>query len=231
MHASGMARHVQAYEFSSPEQWGNERVIVGSKQSGLSNVRALVEKSAVLTSEQRRKVLEDSSVQQKILAELKRRESAGFSYELAPASLELLMLRCVGEYPRNVVELAPPNVQDTLGKHSSATIKVQVNGDIEAHHEVADSEHGVIQALWLALQKATHNSYPCLADLQLADFQVHKDPTSDEGAGSVVQVHIDFSFQGTSFRTTSSAPDMLRACWDALHDGVDYVLLLRPVRA
>ena len=87
LHASGVARLEEAYEHVRPESVGNRRGIVASDLGGAATLRMKAEEFGVELPEQ---------AVGRLVTELKDRESRGYTFEVADASLELLMRRAGG---------------------------------------------------------------------------------------------------------------------------------------
>ena len=80
------------YEHVPPEAVGNRRQVLVSDQAGKSNLIAELARMGFEVDRADRRL--DS-----LLAEVKRREAAGYAYESADASLELLARRHLGSVP------------------------------------------------------------------------------------------------------------------------------------
>ncbi len=93
IHASAIVKEPQTYEHVPPESVGNERRLLVSKQGGRSNILATIEKLGIPVDTQDARV-------SRLLDEVKTRESAGYSYEAAEASFELLARRMLDSVPR-----------------------------------------------------------------------------------------------------------------------------------
>jgi len=90
VHVSAVQRNPSTYEHIEPEQVGNSRKILISELSGGSNLRA---KLANRYSE-----LEDNNAVKAILEEVQEKEHAGYSYENADGSFDLVVRRHIGKY-------------------------------------------------------------------------------------------------------------------------------------
>ena len=165
LHASGVARLEEAYEHVRPTSVGNRRGIVASDLGGAATLRMKAEEFGVELPEQ---------AIGRLVTELKDRESRGYTFEVADASLELLMRRAGGweqafftiESFRVHIEQRMEDEEDALAE---ATVKVVTNGT--RHIESAEG-HGPVGALDNALRKALTNEYPALDDMNLEDYRV-----------------------------------------------------------
>ena len=216
LHTSGIARLADAYEHVRPETVGNRRGVVASDLGGAATLRL---KAAEFGLE-----LHDDAIPS-LLAELKGREAHGYTFEVADASLELLMRRHDGwKQPFFEIESFRVHVERRPGDEESlaeATVKVWTNGS--RHIESAEG-HGPVGALDNALRKALANEYPELAHIALEDYRVR---VLDEtvGTGATVRVLIDTSNGQREWTTVGVSANIIEASWEALTDGYLYGLL------
>jgi 2-isopropylmalate synthase len=217
LHASGVARLSGAYEHISPEAVGNHRGVVASDLGGAATLRMKAAEFGLN--------LDDPSIP-KLLDELKDREAHGYTFEVADASLELLMRRAEGwSQPFFRVESYRVHVEERVGDGepplAEATVKVRTNGT--RHIESAEGQ-GPVGALDNALRKALSNDYPELEHIVLEDFRVR---VLDEthGTGAVVRVLIDTSNGQREWTTVGVSENIIEASWEALVDGYLYGLL------
>jgi 2-isopropylmalate synthase len=217
LHASGVARLSGAYEHISPEAVGNHRGVVASDLGGAATLRMKAAEFGLN--------LDDPSIP-KLLDELKGREAHGYTFEVADASLELLMRRAGGwSQPFFRVESYRVHVEERVGDGepplAEATVKVRTNGT--RHIESAEGQ-GPVGALDNALRKALSNDYPELEHIVLEDFRVR---VLDEthGTGAVVRVLIDTSNGQREWTTVGVSENIIEASWEALVDGYLYGLL------
>ncbi|MBU2213158.1 citramalate synthase [Patescibacteria group bacterium] len=223
MHVAALNRHRRAYEFIDPNTVGNESSIVGSKLSGIGNVVNIVTHAQAIDEETRERILNDKSLQNKILRAMEDHDSNGAAVEAAPATLELLALRAIDAFKPKITEVKNPTVHDELGGLTEATIKVLINGCEEPQHIVAEGD-GQIDALSKALLKAMRSQYPKLAEFRLTDYEVHKLP-GPGGTGSRVQVVAEFSDGEKSWSTSCISEDQTLAAWICVKDAIEYMLL------
>src|SRR3954463_7441449 len=92
IHASAIVKDPATYEHVLPDLVGNERKILVSDQAGRSNVLSELERIGLSVDKN------DSRIT-RLLDELKEKESAGFAYEAAGASFELMARRILGQVP------------------------------------------------------------------------------------------------------------------------------------
>jgi len=215
LHTSGVARFTEAYEHVPPESVGNRRGVVASDLAGAASIRM---KAAEFGLE-----LSEGAIPE-LLAELKDREARGYTFEVADASLELLMRRHDGwRQPFFEVESYRVHVEQRSGDEplAEATVKVVTNGS--RYVESAEG-HGPVGALDNALRKALSNGYPELEHIALEDYRVR---VLDEniGTGATVRVLIDTSNGQREWTTVGVSSNIIEASWEALTDGYLYGLL------
>ena len=90
MHVSGVSRVTASYEHIDPELVGNERRVLVSELSGRSNIVAMAG---------RHNIHDDPKLMDKILARVVSLENAGYQFEAADGSFDLLVRRCAGHVP------------------------------------------------------------------------------------------------------------------------------------
>lgn len=162
---------------------------------------------------------------QQVLSQVKELEYAGYQFEGAEGSFELLLHRALGRYRpffeligfRLVIEKRSPTEEPL----SEATIKVRV-GD-RVLHTAADGD-GPVNALDNALRKALEEVYPELARFKLTDYKVR---VLDEkkGTAATVRVLIESADNGRRWGTVGVSANIIEASWQALVDSVEYGLL------
>lgn len=222
LHASAIARFREAYEHERPESVGNDTRMLVSELAGKAS---LVQKAASLGFD-----LGAAGVDvQGILDDIKRREAAGYSYEVADGSLALLLKRHLGEYkPAFTLEslrIIVDDYEDTdalaKGAMSEATIKIHV-GD---RRFVATGEGaGPVGALDNALRLAIAESYPAVADMELIDYKVRLLDES-QGTDAITRVTITTADGRGSWGTVGVSENVLEASWNALVESIEYGLL------
>jgi 2-isopropylmalate synthase len=217
LHTSGVARVSRAYEHVPPETVGNRRGVVASDYAGGATIRMKAEEFALELPEAAIPVAVD---------ELKEREAAGYAYDVAEASLELLLRRAAGwSQPFFDIESYRVHVEERAADDEAplaeATVKVHTKGT--RHIESAEGQ-GPVGALDNALRKALTNDYPELAHMALEDYRVR---VLDEsvGTGAVVRVLIDTTNGERDWTTVGVNENIIEASWVALVDAYTYGLL------
>jgi 2-isopropylmalate synthase len=216
LHASGVARRSDAYEHVPPEIVGNRRGVVASDLGGGATIKMKALEFGL--------ALDEGSIPS-VLHDLKDLEARGYTFEVADASLELLMRRADGwRQPFFEIESFRVHVEQGAGDDASlaeATVKVVTKGT--RHIESAEGQ-GPVGALDNALRKALANDYPELDLMSLEDYRVRVlDDT--HGTGAVVRVLIDTSNGEREWTTVGVSENIIEASWEALTDAYLYGLL------
>jgi 2-isopropylmalate synthase len=215
LHTSAVARRADAYEHVEPVAVGNHRGVVASDLGGRSTLQMKADELGVDVREEEFP---------RLLAEVKEREAAGYTFEVADASLELMMRRHDGwQQPFFEVESFRVHVDKRTGEEplAEATVKVSANG--ERHIATAEG-HGPVSALDNALRQALARTYPDLEEIELVDYRV-RILGEKQGTAAVVRVLIDSSDGDKEWTTVGVSDNIIEASWEALVDALTYGLL------
>jgi 2-isopropylmalate synthase len=220
IHVSAVQKDPRTYEHVPPEAVGNRRKLLVSDQAGRSNIQAELERIGIA-------VPKDDPRIGRLLDEVKQRESAGYTYEAADASFELLARRMLGNVPqffdveafRVMVERRHNAVGD-LVTISEATVKVRVDG--EAVLSVGEG-NGPVHALDNALRKDLGRYQSFISDLELVDYKVR---ILTGGTDAVTRVLIESrDGEGNRWFTVGVSPNIVDASFEALLDSINYKLI------
>jgi 2-isopropylmalate synthase len=215
LHTSAIARRGDLYEHVQPDTVGNGTRFVVSELAGKSTLQL---KAAQLGLEL------DSAALGTVLDTLKRLEHAGYHFEVADGSLELLLREATG-WEQSFFRLESFRVITEQREDGSfvteATIKVHVGEE----RLVATGEgNGPVNALDTALRKAIGGRHPALALLHLTDYKVRVLDTA-KGTGAVTRVLIDSTDGERTWTTIGVSENIIEASWQALSDSIVYGLL------
>ena len=214
MHVSAIARNTTAYEHIDPALVGNERRVLVSELSGRSNI-------AARTADQNLKL--EPQAMDRVLAQVVALENAGYQFEAADGSFNLLVRKCLGTFQPHFerlkyhvnVETASDGTITTL-----ATVKIRVGDDIR--HEVAEGD-GPINALDNAMRKALNGSFPNLCKLHLIDYKVRV-INSQAATAANVRVIVESQDEDDVWGTVGVSENVIEASWIALADSFEYKL-------
>jgi 2-isopropylmalate synthase len=227
MHVHAVQKDVSTYEHVSPETIGNTRKILISELSGVSNIATKAGKKFNLEN--------DKETLRRVLQKVQDLENAGYQFEVAEASFELLLRKEINQH-REFFALEHFRVislrNGTSDGIAEATIKVRVGDRTE--HTVAEGD-GPVNALDFALRKALLQQFPSIAQVHLVDYKVRVINSKDETAAKV-RVVIESRrsrADGTSelFGTIGVSSNIIDASWQALVDAYQYHLIHAEVDA
>ena len=196
LHTSAIARRPDSYEHVDPAAVGNTTRFLLGDLSGRASVELKAEQLGI--------ELEDQQMVE-VVEEMKRLEHEGYHFEVADASLELMMRRAAGENFdyfdvesfRVLVERSQDRRFDT-----EATLRINVGG--ERLITVGEGD-GPVNALDNAFRNAVLDIYPELNDVHLTDYKVRVLDT-DRGTGAVTRVLVDSSDAQSCLLYTSPSP-------------------------
>ncbi|MDR2391677.1 MAG: citramalate synthase [Planctomycetota bacterium] len=216
LHMAGISRNTATYEAFRPELVGNRRRILISELSGRASIIA---RFPILARNPAR--------QREALSEIRRLESAGYAFENADASLEILILRLLGRYrPAFEVQSFRSLSEEKRDGFclSEASVKLQVGR--EEFHTVSEGPHGPVSALDLALRKALVQAYPFVEELRLTDYRVHIVNAQAASAASV-RVVVQSRDGRDGWGTVGVSENILGASFQALVDSYQYQVMRR----
>lgn len=217
MHVDAMQKYAGAYEHIDPSRVGNTRQLPVSEFAGR---QTLVAKFPQFFPEHDK----ESPALLTILNTLKAREAAGYQYEAAEGSLELLIRRQLG-LMRDFFELIDCKLIDQqpvrTGANSSALVKIRVND----REELAAAEgDGPVHAIDSALRAALNCFYPTLGRTHLIDYKVRV-LTPENATAAKVRVLIISTDGENEWSTIGVSADIIEASYIALRDSIELKLI------
>lgn len=220
LHASAVSKVEHSYQHIQPRAIGNDKRVLVSDLSGRGNILWKAQEvcpDVEMTQAQARH----------LLAEIKERENAGFLYEGAEASFELLVRRMQPNYepPFSLVDFVSMVEKRSNGNSSgdiASQVMLKVRVDDEVMHTAAEG-NGPVNALDHALRKALEQFYPDLQAVRLLDYKVRV-VDQGSGTGSVVRVLIDSTDGKRTWSTVGSSENIIEASWFALADSLEHWL-------
>lgn len=214
MHTHAVARNPRTYEHIDPVLIGNERRILVSELSGQSTILAKTTKYAIT---------HDRETMAKILNAVQDLEHAGYEFEAAEASFDILVKRLIGQYQPWFERLHyRVNIEHDREQPSvtEATVKLRVGRITE--HTVSEGD-GPVNALDGALRKALLPHYPNLGEMSLVDYKVRV-VNGREGTAARVRVVIESRDAHDVWGTVGVSENIIEASWLALCDSFEYKL-------
>lgn len=228
LHTSALARRPDAYEHVDPTTVGNFTRTLISDLSGRSTVDMKAKELGLEL---------DGAQMGVVLDHLKVLEHAGYHFEAADASLELLMRRSTGwrnpyfslESFRVNVEHRPGEkirlAENPLGHYDGVETESTVKLEVQGRRVMAVGEgNGPVDSLDAALRAAIGETYPAVASVKLTDFKVRILDTS-KGTEAVTRVLIDATDGDRRWTTIGVSENIIEASWQALADSYIYALL------
>lgn len=219
VHVSAVQRHPGTYEHILPSLVGNRQRVLISDLSGRSNV---IEKAKQFNI----KIDDKDLATTEILAKLKELENAGYQFEGAEASFELLMKRSLKKKPKRFFKLIGFRVIDEKVKEDEpprAEATIMVEGPDKSVEHTAAIGNGPVNALDNALRKALEKFYPSLRDVKLLDFKVRV-LSDGRGTAAAVRVLIESGDGVDKWGTVGVSNNIIEASWQALIDSITYKL-------
>lgn len=222
LHASALAKAPDMYQHIDPAQVGNRQRLVVSELAGRSNIVLKAKEFGLdVTDQQARDVL----------AEVKRREAAGWSYEAADASFELLLRRLTGQLSANEEPFTSQHYRvNVSGGDGSAIVgdgpaeailAVEVSGERRLG---AGEGNGPVDALDHAFRNAVNGTWPQLDQIHLADYKVRILETAG-GTAATTRVLVSSTDGTFVWDTVGVHPNVVEASWMALSDAYTHAIL------
>ncbi|MEE9314924.1 MAG: citramalate synthase [Rhizobiaceae bacterium] len=220
IHASALIKDPSTYEHVKPESIGNVRNLMVSDQGGKSNFIDQLSKRGIEVSKSDPKL-------DTLISIVKEREAAGYAYEAAEASFELLARRTLGTVPTFFnVESFRTTVErrfNALGEvvtMSEAVVKLLIDG--ESFMSVAEGM-GPVNALDKALRTDLGKYQKEIESLELVDFKVR---ILNGGTEAITRVLIESTdSSGERWWTVGVSDNIIDASFQALIDSLNYRLV------
>jgi 2-isopropylmalate synthase len=222
LHASAIKVDPDLYQHIDPALVGNDMRLLVSDMAGRASIEL---KSRELGYD----VSGDRELVTRVTQRVKELEAAGYTFEAADASFELLLRAEADgqgvsffevESWRVITESRPGG--DAV---SEATVKLRAGGE---RVFVTGEGNGPVNALDHALRTAIGTLYPEIAKLELIDFRV-RILDAAHGTDAITRVLVEITDGVTSWETVGVGANMIEASWEALVDGVTYGLLRQGV--
>jgi 2-isopropylmalate synthase len=212
LHVAGVRADSATFEHVDPALVGNTRELLVSELAGRHTVSERASAAGLDL---------DDAAAQRVIDRVKLLEHAGYHFEAADGSLDLLLRRESGDYEqlfrleswRVIVEQRADGQVET-----EATIKIWLNG--ERYVRTAEG-NGPVNALDAALRDAIGEIHPHLKDIELVNYKVR---ILDEhhGTGATTRVLIDASDGLDVWGSIGVNENIIAASWEALVDSLAY---------
>ena len=210
LHVSALAKDTSLYQHVEPERVGNGLRLLVSELAGRATV-VLKGRDLGLDLEH------EGDAVGRVLDRVKNLEHAGYSFEAADTSFELLVREELGlpsamlslEGFRCVVER-----REDGRTVAEATVRVWIEG--QRYLGVGEG-NGPVDALDRAFRAAAGERMPWLRDLHLTDYKV-RILDSGSGTGATTRVLIRSSDAEREYETVGVNENIIAASWQALED-------------
>jgi len=224
LHASAIKVDPELYNHLDPTRVGNDMHILITEMAGRASVELKARELGVDLSEHPAAV-------GRIVDTVKAREAAGWSYEAADASFELLVRDEIATADQDAAAAAAPRafqlesyrviVENTGGQVTSeATVKVHVGGK----RIIATAEgNGPVNALDSALRTAVAEQFPEFNQVELVDYKV-RILAGSAGTDSITRVLVSSARGAQEWTTVGVHANVVEASWQALVDALVYAL-------
>jgi 2-isopropylmalate synthase len=155
-------------------------------------------------------------------------EAAGYTYEAADASFELLLRRELNQLPEyfsvQAWRVFTQSVAGGAGNHETdteCTVRLTAKGQSQ---RVVGEGNGPVNALDQAIRNALLPAYPTVEKFELSDYRVR---ILDQGHGSdaTVRVLIQTTDGRRAWTTVGVGQNIVEASWEALSDAYLYGLI------
>jgi 2-isopropylmalate synthase len=216
IHVDAVLKNPVAYEHIKPELVGNHERVLVSDLSGKSNITYKAREMGIDLGK-------ETSINKKIVQQIKMMEDQGYHFDSADGSLSILMKKIKGELKEPFILESFQVFNAKTGDNppvTQASIKISVGGEEEL---TAAEGNGPVNALDNALRKALTKFYPNIRDMHLVDFKV-RILEGCEGTAAKVRVLIDSSDGRDIWSTIGVSTNIIEASWQALVDSIQYKL-------
>src|SRR3954469_3586099 len=221
LHASALKVDPDLYQHTDPALVGNDMRVLVSELAGRASVELKARELDIAV---------DRETVGRVIDRVKTMEAAGYSFEAAEASFELLLREEVEgqrvrffelESYRVISENVPPGSDGRSPHLSEATVKLHAKGE----RFVATGEgNGPVNALDRALRQALERLHPQLASFELVDYKV-RILEGAHGTGAVTRVLVRTSNGVREWDTVGVDENVISASWQALDDAYTFGLL------
>ena len=224
LHASAIKVDPELYNHMDPVVVGNGQRVLVTEMAGRASVELKATELGI-------DLAGHPAAVSSVVSTVKQREAAGWSFEAADASLELLMRTALGTEQAPVAPFVLESYRVITERRpdgaaiAEATVKLIVDG----RRVIATEEgNGPVNALDAALRTALTPSCPWLSDVELSDYKVRiLNPREGvHGTGAVTRVLIEsvsrHADRGGSWTTVGVHGNVVEASWLALVDALTY---------
>lgn len=221
LHASAIRVDPDLYQHLDPALVGNDMRMLISDMAGRASIELKGKELGFDLAGQ-------NELLGRVTDRVKHAEAAGYTFDAADASFELLLRDELGEAPKywdieewRVRVSSMPD--DPTNADAEAVVKMQAGGE----RIVAVGEgNGPVNALDYGLREALAGVYPEIREFELTDFKVRiMDASHGTDAVTRVLIATVHTETGELWRTVGVGPNIIEASWEALVDSIVFGLL------
>jgi 2-isopropylmalate synthase len=216
LHASAIKVDPNLYQHIDPALVGNDMRMLVSDMAGRANIQ--------IKGEELGFDLSDRELAARITDRVKDAEAAGYTYEAADASYELLLRRELGQLPEYFqVHSWRVFTQSTHGQETDTECTVRLTAKGQSQRVVGEG-NGPVNALDQALRNALLPAYAAVEKFELIDYKVR---ILDQGHGTdaTVRVLIETTDGLSAWTTVGVGQNIIEASWEALCDAYVFGLI------
>ncbi len=220
LHASAIKVDPNLYQHIDPAVVGNDMRMLVSDMAGRANIQ--------MKGEELGFDLSDRELASRITGRVKEAEAAGYTYEAADASFELLLRRELDQLPEyfavhswRVFTQGHPGPGTEGETDTECTVRLTAKGETQ---RVVGEGNGPVNALDHAVRNALLPAYPVVDRFELIDYRVR---ILDQGHGTdaTVRVLIQTTDGRRAWTTVGVGQNIVEASWEALSDAYLYGLI------
>ncbi len=222
LHASAIRVDPNLYQHIDPALVGNDMRMLVSDMAGRANIQ--------IKGEELGFDLSNRELAARITDQVKDAEAAGYTYEAADASFELLLRRELNQLPEYFsvqswrVFTQSTHQDDAFGRNTTdteCTLRLTAKGQSQ---RVVGEGNGPVNALDHAVRNALLPAYPLVDRFELIDYRVR---ILDQGHGTdaTVRVLIQTTDGHRAWTTVGVGQNIVEASWEALSDAYLYGLI------
>jgi 2-isopropylmalate synthase len=216
LHASAIKVDPNLYQHIDPAIVGNDMRMLVSDMAGRANIQ--------IKGEELGFDLSDRELAARITDRVKDAEAAGYTYEAADASFELLLRRELGQLPEYfTVHSWRVFTQSTHGQETDTECTVRLTAKGQTQRVVGEG-NGPINALDQALRNALLPAYLAVEKFELIDYKV-RILEQGHGTDATVRVLIETTDGLSAWTTVGVGQNIIEASWEALCDAYVYGLI------
>ncbi|HET9872538.1 MAG TPA: citramalate synthase [Propionibacteriaceae bacterium] len=216
LHASAIKVDPNLYQHIDPTEVGNDMRMLVSEMAGRANIQ--------IKGEELGFDLSDRELAAKITDQVKEAEAAGYTYESADASFELLLRRELGQLPA-LFKLHSWRVftqaHEGQDADTEATVRLTAKGQTQ---RVVGEGNGPVNALDHAIRNALADAYPVVDKFELIDYRV-RILEQGHGTDATVRVLIQTTDGRGAWTTVGVGQNIIEASWEALSEAYLYGLI------